>query len=447
MAERRLDRATLDVVRKAWSSLLQGYKPDPQTGEPHFTDNEGDTGFLKDVDALNSLLESYMLAPTSFVDPPLPHEQIADHVTSLLASIKIQPEEKAGNNQLYRGFSAAPYPYISAELDYVDSAASVLRLACNTSSIFSLGRKSLPKQLEKLLSGVSCTAADFLFEAAIEDRTGARWPGFVKQIDRPEMYANIFFTNVAVLALYNSLNAPGVKSWIGQDRREKIESLLPKAAAWIAQQYDAAKKGFWIDENKASIQPMGILYALEVLYAIPDSLSDEVRENCASALSNILGQITDLPSASKLQRDFFHTLPLPSGPGITYYDDRRYIGAFLSLLPKAKSADPNVVDNAFIRAGEVLFQGVSDDWIDETADLWDDGRPLICFSQDALIGLVSYAVEGKVDMINLPEFDLRFAVRDTLRTEEVIDAVFSVLIEKIRDRGEQQLRDRISGPQ
>jgi hypothetical protein len=154
--------------------------------------------------------------------------------------------------------------------------------------------------------------------------------------------------------------------------------------------------------------------------------------------------MTELANASSLQRDFFHSLPLPSGPGITFYDDRKYIGAFLSLLTLAKAKDPNIVGDAFIQAGSVLFAGVSEEWIDEPTRLWDDGRPLICFSQDALLGLVNYFLEGKVDTVNLGEYDLRFAIRDTLKSDEVVDAVFNVLLEKARGRKERELSRTIN---
>src|ERR1051326_8495711 len=161
-----------------------------------------------------------------------------------------------------------------------------------------------------------------------------------------------------------------------------------------------------------------------------------------------MSRMTDLSKASALQRDFFHSLPMPTGPGSssTFYDDRRYIGAFLSLFALAKAEDPDIVDDeAFHQACEVLFKGVSDEWIDEPSNLWDDGRPLICFTQDALLGLVKYGLEGKEDTVTLGESDLRFAIRDTLKSEEVVEAIFNVLLAKARTRKDKELTGKISG--
>ena len=84
MAERRLDKQTMDVVKKGWNSLLQRYQKDNQSGEFHWTDNEGDVGFLKDVDAMNALIEPFLLSPSSFVDPPLDLNEIAKRLEKLL---------------------------------------------------------------------------------------------------------------------------------------------------------------------------------------------------------------------------------------------------------------------------------------------------------------------------------------------------------------------------
>src|ERR1044072_3966703 len=114
MAERRLDKQTMDVVKRAWASLLQRYQQDSRTEEYHWTDNEGDVGFLKDVDAMNALVEPFLLSPSSFVDPPLQLEEIASRLAKLLEEIRPPNEVGEGEKilELYLGFSAAPYPYI-----------------------------------------------------------------------------------------------------------------------------------------------------------------------------------------------------------------------------------------------------------------------------------------------------------------------------------------------
>lgn len=445
MAERRLDKQTMDVVKRAWASLLQRYQKDSRSDEYHWTDNEGDVGFLKDVDAMNALLEPFLLSPSSFVDPPLKLEDVASRLEVLLQEIHSPPDSAGGDKgrDLYLGFSAAPYPYIQLEIDFVDSASGVLRLLGNVAKLFTLQKQHIPTSLENRMTEVTRLAVDYLLKARIEDRSGVRWSGFSKQVDTAGKFANLFFTNCAALALHNALDTPGVKNWVAQ-QREQIESVLSKVTNWVASQYDPATNGFWMDEARTQTQTMGVLYALEVLYTVAESLSEELRANCAKALTAVVEKMTELANASSLQRDFFHSLPLPSGPGITFYDDRKYIGAFLSLLTLAKAKDPNIVGDAFIQAGSVLFAGVSEEWIDEPTRLWDDGRPLICFSQDALLGLVNYFLEGKVDTVNLGEYDLRFAIRDTLKSDEVVDAVFNVLLEKARGRKERELSRTIN---
>ena len=449
MSERRLDQQTKDVVKAAWKGLIQRYQKDPQTDEYHWTDNEGDVGFLKDVDALNALIEPFLLSPNSFIDPPMKLEELSTRFENLLKQFpaeQLEEESEIVGEPLpkFRGFSPAPYPYVQLEVDFVDSAATVLRLICNMSRLFNVQKQGIPKALEKSMANVSRSSVAFLLEARIEDKTGVRWSAFGRQVETSEKYANLFFTNCAAIALHNALEAPTVKTWIAQSR-ELIESILNKVVSWVSAQYYPETNAFWMDEAQTQIQTMGVYYALEIIYTVTEVIPEQLRENSAKALLAVVEKMTETAKASALQRDFFHTLPLPSGTGVTFYDDRKYIGAFLSLFTLAKTKDPNIVENtAFLQAGNVLYLGVSDEWIDESTNLWDDGRPLICFSQDALVGLVSYAIEGKVDSINLSEFDLRFAVRDTLKSEEVIDAIFSVLLEKARNRKDKELSNTIT---
>ena len=394
------DIRSLEIVMKGWNGLLQRYQKDPVTGQYHWTDNEGDVGFLKDVDAMNALLEPFVLLPSSFVDPPLPLADVAIHLETLLQELRvpIHDEEKAKEAGVsYLGFSADPYPYFQHEIDFVDSAAAVLRLLCNVVDLFAVQKTAIPGLLEKRMEEIASLAVKFLLDARIEDKSGARWSGFSTKsgIERKggteQTFANLFFTNCAALALYKAIKTQKVQNWL-IGRSEELELVLAQVAVWIGKQYDPEINNFWMDEARSQVQTMSVLYALEVLYTIPGSLSEELRADCAKALTAVVEKMSELGNASALQRDFFHSLPLPTGQGVTYYDDRRYIGAFLSLFTLAKRRDPELSTDPFVHARDVLFQGVSQEWIDEPSNLWDDGRPLICFSQDALLGLVHYTL-------------------------------------------------------
>jgi hypothetical protein len=448
MTERRLDQETQKVVEKAWKSLLHRFREEQPGG--HWTDGEADTGFLKDVDALNALVEPFLMAPSSFADPPLGLVQLAKHLEGLLTNINTESSPTVDgqddrHDQVYRGFSASPYPYVQFEIDFVDSASSVLRLICNSVQLFADQKQKIPPELEKLLNSVGSTAVDFLLVSCIEDRSGARWPGFMRDAEpggrKPAegQFTNLFFTNFASLSLHKALNTPGMEKSLGAGRSEKIKALLPKVTAWVAKQYDPGTNNYWMDEGRTSGPVMGVLYALEVLYTFGGSLTEELRQNAANALAAIMSKMSSTTRASELQTDFFHALPFPGAAGTVSYDDRRYIGAFLGLLALAKKKDGSVVTEDFIRAGDSLFRGVADDWIDDPTNLWDDGRPLICYTLDALVGLIRFVLYGRVDTVNLRENELRAALRDVLASTEVVEAVFSSLVQKARSRKDDEL--------
>ncbi len=79
------------------------------------SNHESDYGLLKDVDAMNTLTSPYLLAPTSFVDPPLSQDEIERQTLLLLEQFSRATYER------FYGFAADPYPYVKIHVD--DSAA------------------------------------------------------------------------------------------------------------------------------------------------------------------------------------------------------------------------------------------------------------------------------------------------------------------------------------
>ncbi|HEV2962476.1 MAG TPA: hypothetical protein VG649_11665 [Candidatus Angelobacter sp.] len=434
MAERRVDPTTMQVVKKAWASILSKRQEDPQTNVIHFTDHESDTGFLKDVDALNALLEPYLLAPTSFVDPPLPLSDLEDH---LKTCVQIISANATPENSNYRGFAATPYPYFQSMIDFVDSAAAFLRLVCNYCQVLRIpgnDRRDKDKEtkIETLLKNPFTSAIDFLISAHVgdDDGLGVRWEGIARQSDQRGRFASLFFTNVAAVALAKTLDTSPVSRWIGQDRREQIEGLLQKVPKWVINQYNPAAKNFYIDAARAVAPAVGVVYALEILFALGDASDEAQKKCCMESLREITLKMKNLSQASALQIDVFHSIPLSGASGVAFYDDRRYIGSFLSVLALAKSKYPDVQDEDFFHAIDILLEGVREEWIDEPTGLWDDGRPLICYTQDALVGLVTHAVYGQVDMISMRENEMRIAIQEALRSEDITTVMLSFIKSK-----------------
>src|SRR5690349_22842512 len=127
----RLNARAVDLVRRAWDSLETRYRKSPSGS--HWTDNEADTGPLKDADGLLCIIEPFLLAPESFVEPAIPPEEIWQRCREILEEVQSLAERSPGSG--YRGFTAAPYPYTNEIVDYVDAAATYLRLICSTSEI------------------------------------------------------------------------------------------------------------------------------------------------------------------------------------------------------------------------------------------------------------------------------------------------------------------------
>lgn len=364
MTPDRLDSATAKLVKTSWASLIEKYKEDPTSGQGNWTDSEADSGFLKNVDALNTLVEPFLLAPNAFVDPPMPLERIEAQAEALLGNIGGKTQKAAGDEtgageqaaSRFLGFSASPYPY-SPELrqsDFVDSAASVLRLACNLAELAAILRRPLSARLEKTLSRVTAVGTDFLLAAKVEDERGVRWHAFAKETDPPGKFANLFFTHRATMVLHKALTAQSVRKWIREEQREQVQQALQHVPTWVIGQYDPGTKGFWMDANKAVNQPMGVAYALEMIYTLVDPLPRNYREACAQALGPVVSRMSSPTKAQELQTDFYHLLPFQTGT--MFYDDRGFIGSFLSLFCLVKEKNREIVSDSFIRAGEFCFK-------------------------------------------------------------------------------------------
>ncbi len=439
-----LDRSIIGVVRTAWTSILERRSPraDDPLKPPRFTDNESDVGILKDVDALNALVEPFLVSPKSFDDPAIDIQELEAYLLAIAQEISLAAGSLAGegaepkpkHDPIFRGFEATPYPYIQLPLDFVDSAAGVLRLLCNFTHLCEVRRRQIPRGVVTTLSTLATSAVDFLIEAAVEDSNGVRWQGVAKKTEPPGRYANLFFTNVASLALKGAITRPEVSRWLGVDRKDAIDRLLSLVPQWVLGQYDRALKTFWMDAGRATNQAVGALYALEMLYIFLEDASDPYPSCCSEALSSIVARMQTLADSSTLQMDFFHVLPLPTS-GNVFYDDRRYIGAYLSLFALAQRVDPDVLTEDLILAGSVLLGGVLVEWVDESSGLWDDGRPLICYSQDALLGLVNYGTGGIVPVVSLREDVLRNAIREALASNDAVDIVLDA-IRKVHKRQE-----------
>jgi hypothetical protein len=435
----KLDQDTVGLVTRAWRRLIERAQGRPGPSVWNWTDHEQETGFLKNIDALSALLDPFLLSPASFPDLPLPLPELIDQATALFGSL--QPFTPAGDGAAPErnagpvGFSASPYPYVDIEgVDYVDSAASVLHLACGLLDATGITRYKLSDEKEKVIRETISLSVSFLLESRIEDKNGVRWLGIKPTADSHARYANLFFTRLAALALHRVVESNASSASLDSTQIELVHGILPMVCKWIMGQFDRTKHIFWMDATRALGQPIATLYALEVMYAVQENVEDSVwGDDCRMAMAEITQRMQTVSDAAALQMDVFHTLPLPGlNGGTAFYDDRGYVGAFLTLFALAKSVDSEIITDSFQRASEELARGVAEEWIDEPSGLWDDGRPLICYTRDALVGLVQHGIRGVRPRIILRESDIRSAIRDALTSNDVMDAVSNAVLVRAR---------------
>ena len=420
-----VDKRTSTVVRDAWESLVSSRE------SGHWLDAESDRGFLKDVEAHLALVEPFLMAVRDFVDPPLAVPDLVESVIETLQTVRTVERDTAIKPGSFNGFSASPYPYVPLDVDYVDSAAAVLDLCRLTLELSAACRHPLVDSHRVRLEQVGQTALRFLVASRIEDNEGCRWAA-VFDVEGARL-ANMFHTRYAFRAINHALRCEALVAAIDEPARREAKAVLPLVARWTIGQFDRQRAMFYYDADRASMPAIAGIHALDILYSSEDP-SDEQLKYCRAAVAQFLSRCSSLDDAQRMQIDVFARYRLPSLAQAAAYDDRGYVGDLLSVLAKAKQADPEVLSPEFIGAAELLFEALRSEWIDGPTKMWDDGRPLICYTHQALVALVNHSLYGSVEEVTLREDELRAAVRDALDQSNLVDEIVQQIVSQTRAR-------------
>ena len=449
------------TIIEAWRGMKQSfYMERPKGSKPckdnkdavyrSFKDFENEFGLLKDVDALNVLIEPFLKARTDFVDPPLELPEYQQLLVQILNERKCLKREYDADEKVktgidrYLGFSASPYPFQDSDYDYVDSAAGILRLMCNALELaeYELTLKKDRNFLNEIREQIMDTAiesVDFLIASAIEDGKGARWTNLnVNNIggENAAAYkesANLFFTRYASLALLKAINTEKLADRIGSDKREKIKKLLQQVLRWTDGQSDPQSPYFWMDDARRMNFPVfSSMYATEIIYSLSGAqVNLNTQKHCLDSLKYVFRDIKNINDMASKQSDFYYTVPDPFSKRMILYNDRGYVGGFLTPLTLIKNKTPEAFDTELERVGKIVLDGLMSDWIDDPTKMWDDGYPFVCDTMDAMIGIINYAKGGIIKNFVIKETMLGAIIQEALTSKEVLDQVVSQIVKRI----------------
>lgn len=445
-----LDRRISETLTSAWTRLL-AVRTESQDGRPRWIDYERETGLMKDIDAVNCFLEPYLLNPSLVPKPPIEETELQTTIESLLHErdqMRNRLAKSAGDKAVesnFFGFYPVPYIQNDIPMDYVDCAGDFLTLACNALDFFSSTRKELSKSLLGLLKATVKDGVEYLALSAIKDMNGVRWAlGRLTKSGKANEYANLFSTYWAAQGLSRVVRLEPKWKVVDSEALAGAGELLSLIPRWLESQYDTSSRRFWLDEGRSQSVPLAAIYAVRLALLCQNPLADGMKDVCNAALHEILDGKETTEQIGTLQDDFSYRFPNPYGPGSFFYDDRSYIGSLLSIIAEMTSKYPDMVDDELAHAGDRVLEGLSstDDWRDESG-LWDVGRPLICWTREALVGLVSYGLSGQTSPLILRETDFRMAISDALKSRFVIDAIIEEVKNKQRLTERQSDRDRL----
>jgi hypothetical protein len=452
----------IKTINEAWRGMKQsfyverpkGSKPCKENNETvykSFKDFENEFALLKDVDALTTLIEPFLLARSDFFDPPLELLEYKQLLTQILNERKClmreyDSEEKAKiGTDKYLGFSASPYPFQDSDYDYVDSAAGILRLMCNALGLAEYGQsvskdRTYLSDLSEDIISTALESVDFLISSAIEDSKGARWTSMnVNNIEGEiatayRESANLFFTRYASLALLKAINTEKLADRIGAEKRDIIKRLLQQVLRWTDGQADVQSPYFWMDDARRMNSPVfSSMYATEIIYSLSGSqVNSNTQKHCLDSLKYIFKDVRNVNDMATKQSDIYYTVPDPFSKRMILYNDRGYVGGFLTTLTLIKKQTPEAFDAELERVGKVVLdEGLVDDWIDEPTKMWDDGYPFICDTFEAMLGIINYAKGGIIKSYSIRETMLGAIIQEALTSREVVDQIVSQIVKRI----------------
>ncbi len=428
-------------IRNTWEIFLENSKQD-NDGFKHWHDADEEQGIYKDIDALNALLESFLVAKTDFNTPPLGASILFEYAGKIFSVLNKQRD----SNQRYEIFDSEPYPSTKGlKSGYTDAASNVLLLATNIleTSAFMSGSDENWKIEESLLKDikkVSSLAISCLKESAIQDERGVRW-GVTKLEADKIMYANIVSTWYAFFSLKRVFKSDeSIKNSLGLSQRDlsDVRELLRDVPSWVYSLYHPMSENFWISEARDRMPPSGSMYALDIIYSILDddeispqvNSSQQVKANCRKVLEQLLEKVLDNPQT--LQTDWRIEYPFPGIKTVVLYDERRYIAGLLDTIANAIDRDKGFqeeYEDLVEEASARLWEWVKSRMDKETA-MWEANRPVVSYTRDVLIGYLSYIKKIKNPVLKeLPIVDLRRALRIYLSSDEFLDGAINKIKE------------------
>jgi hypothetical protein len=455
--EVRIQLEDQKFFRFTWSKLLELYKP-CDDGLKHWVDNEVEFGTFKDVEALLGFTEPFLYARTSFNRPGIE----PDVLFSCLSNIYdyIENTKNAANhdyNDQFMGFDSEPYPRAKKVwVDYIDGAANVLLLSLDVLEISNFmsekndgGDWDLPEELKRKMTKIVESAFNVLMDSVISDQLGARWAAVSQKVgskykigmETLDRYSNLVSTFYAFRALQRLTENPTLASKFRgiANRIKQIEPILSKVIFWVNSLYNKDLKSYSLTNSRDSFPMISSLYALEMIYTHHRNNREnnsEVLNNANIVLKTLLQSFQDLDEASsRFQVDVSYPYPrIEYGKvkSTESYDERRYIGAYLGIMALAKEVDPNVIEGKAEKYQKVTSELVSalrSDWIDQGYSIWDDGRPLVYFAVDAMLGLLRFYSSGKIFEITIREDILRIKLKEYLSSPGFIDGFINRLKE------------------
>lgn len=353
------------------------------------------------LQAIATYLHAQMSNPTHFANIPLSYSEIEEDILYVIGAINKD------------GFYPSPYLTSTKKEGLVDFAAFALTTFVDFTNVYR------DKEIDKNVADTIKKAFDFLLESSYQDANGRRWPGTNVSEKKRIGFGHVYFTSLAISALYNAVEnydfAPAEK----QQARECIES----AGIWFKNQYKDGR--FYSDDKQTTGATLDIVsynYVLNGLFKTWGYHKEEVQKVAIEGLKTFISDIKTKREAFEII--IYHLVPTEAG-GPLPYDDRTNIADCLSTLCLAKEVgiSADIIGPDYYEYMTTLYYDIINYKRDPRNKLWKIDEMRIYWTLAAVDALLNYAKYGTPEELIFSESEFRDAIKRALSSDRIYYAV------------------------
>jgi hypothetical protein len=391
---------------------------------------EGQSNDFKIAEALYAFLVANKLQPATFSRIILPKSTIYADIKKILSAIE--------KDEFF------PSPYSNETSPKVHQAIDFAAFATNFSIEMRewLKKEKNPDQetnrLIKSLEELTSKTAGFIISSAAQDGSRFRWAGTPTYEVPKGKHTNVFFTSVAMEALYNCcLLSP--KSLEDVDKVKKMVNL---AGYWIIERQ---KNGLIAgDERKTIFELQYSTYGLTGIFKTWDLQSESVKEESIKIFERYLNELPN--NMDEINEEKYFSLVSKDRQGVDatspfYYESKHTEGSVLiALCWGRKVGGMRVATEKYYNTLNLFINDILQRR-DPNRNTWERTGLIISTTLSAIEALLLCTEFGKPMEFTFTDSDVQEALKRTMQD----DAFYRMVIDNLKAIEQEKQIKKLKG--